>query len=143
MKDLTPLNFDPFELGVEMTEGGIGQIAVKSSTMIQGYYKNDAATARQFGDGYFLTGDIGRLLPSRKLQLLGRCDDVLNLGGLKLPPDSIEAKLKSVDGVIDVAATSIFSDQSIGDLCIAVIRGNDSNREAIVQQIITNVSSLC
>ncbi len=130
------------DFGVEMTEGSIGQIAVRSSTMIQGYYKNNEATEKQFVDGYFLTGDIGRLLPSRKLQLLGRCDDVLNLGGLKHPPDSIEAKLKSIDGVIDLAVTSIYSDQSIDDLCVAVIIENDSDRQAIVQQIITNVSSL-
>ena len=129
------------DFGEEMTEGSIGQIAVRSSTMIHEYYKNDEATTKCFVDGYFLTGDVGRLLPSRKLQIIGRCDDVLNLGGHKIAPDSMEAELKRIDGVIDVAVTSIFSDQWIDDLCIAVVIGNESDRQTITQQIMNYVFS--
>jgi acyl-coenzyme A synthetase/AMP-(fatty) acid ligase len=128
--------------GVAMTDGSVGQIAVKSSTMIRGYYKNDEATKRHFVDGYFLTGDLGRLLPSRKLQIVGRCDDVLNLGGLKIPPDAIESRLQNIAGVIDLAVTSVASGQVIDDLCIAIVRANDSDRKAIVREIKSRIFSL-
>jgi acyl-coenzyme A synthetase/AMP-(fatty) acid ligase len=130
------------DLGMEVAEGNIGQIAVKSSTMIEGYYKNDGATAKQFIDGYLLTGDLGRLLPSRKLQVLGRCDDLINLGGIKLSPEPIEAKLKSIDGVVDLAVTSIRSDQLMDDFCVAVLIKNITDRQAITRKIMTNVSLL-
>lgn len=131
------------DLGVEMAAGSIGQIAVKTSTMVDGYYKNEKATARHFVDGYFLTGDIGRLLPSRGLQLLGRCDDVLNLGGMKSSPDSIEARIKSIDGVLDAAATSIISGQAIEELCVAVVIENVAERcTGIKQTVVDSVSSL-
>jgi acyl-CoA synthetase (AMP-forming)/AMP-acid ligase II len=123
------------DFGEQLSEGTIGQIAVRSPTMAQGYYKNGEATAKHFINGYFLTGDIGRLLPSRKLQILGRCDDLLNQGGLKLAPDFIEAQIKDIGGVIDLAVTSIPSDNLFDDFYIAVIKEKNTDEQTIIQQI--------
>jgi len=123
------------DAGEQLPEGAIGQIAARSPTMVQGYYKNNEATAKHFIDGHFLTGDIGRLLPTRKLQILGRCDDLVNLGGIKLTPDFIEAQIKGISGIIDLAVTSISSDNLVDDLCLALIIEKNTDQQTIIQQI--------
>lgn len=130
------------ESGRATLDGGVGQIAVRCPTMIGGYYKDDEASMRHFVDGFFLTGDLGRILPSRKLQVIARCDDVLNRGGLKIAPDDTEARFKSIPGVVDLAVTTSPSDQLFDDLCFGVVRANGFERKDIIQQIIGGAASL-
>jgi acyl-coenzyme A synthetase/AMP-(fatty) acid ligase len=72
---------------------------------------------------------------------MGRSDDVLNLGGkLKFPPDQIEARLRTIPGVIDIAVTSNSSDQAIDDLCIAMVIEASIDQQSIIQQVTTNAA---
>lgn len=52
--------------------------------------------ASHLGKGEIITNDVVELTDSRHFQLLGRADDVINSGGVKLFPQSIEAKLEKV-----------------------------------------------
>ena len=68
-----------------------GEICVKSSDNISGYYKNPEETAAKFVDGYFRTGDIGVQLASDKIRIIDRKKNLFKLAqGEFVAPERIE-----------------------------------------------------
>ena len=89
----------------DMNEDGEGEICVKGSNVMLGYYKDEAATADAFDeDGYFKTGDYGKIDPKTKsIFITGRKKNLIILSnGKNVYPEEIESELVSVPGVIDV-----------------------------------------
>ena len=107
--------------GDDVPAGHAGQIAVSSPTMVDGYFGDAEATRRHFRDGWFLTGDLGRLRSPRTVELLGRVDDVLNYGGLKCSPAPIEATLRTIPGMRDVAVLSFATGHTIDTLAVVAV----------------------
>jgi acyl-CoA synthetase (AMP-forming)/AMP-acid ligase II len=66
------------------------------------YLDDPKATRRQFRDGWFHPGDSGSVSADGVLSVLGRVDDVANIGGVKIAPDVIEDILRDVPGISDV-----------------------------------------
>ena len=85
-------------------EDGEGEICVKGPNVMLGYYKNDEATAEAIdGDGYFRTGDYGKLTKDRILYITGRKKNLIILSnGKNVYPEEIENELISVPGVQDI-----------------------------------------
>jgi O-succinylbenzoic acid--CoA ligase len=90
--------------------------------MVPCYLWDDALTARYFVDGWHVTGDLGFQPARDRLVLLGRADDMLNIGGIKLPPQPIEADLRSVDGVRDAVLLGIENDLGLTELHVVIER---------------------
>ncbi len=111
--------------GQDVAAGQPGQIVVRTPALVDGFVDDPDANRAQFHDGWFLTGDVGQLLGSRRLRLHGRADDVLNWGGVKLRPDPIETRIRKVPGVREAAVTSISQGQAIDTLCIGVVVDGD------------------
>ena len=84
-------------------EAGEGEIWVKGSNVMLGYYKNEQATADAFSeDGYFKTGDYGRL-DGDVITITGRKKNLIILSnGKNVYPEEIESELIAVPGVIDI-----------------------------------------
>ena len=82
-----------------------GEIWVKGSNVIKNYW--NGLHENNFVDGWFRTGDIGYLDNENYLFLLGRKDDLINVGGEKVFPFEIEDVIKQIDGVADVVAFGI------------------------------------
>jgi long-chain acyl-CoA synthetase len=85
-----------------------GEILIKGPTITPGYWKKPADTKAAFtGDGYFRTGDLGRIDSERYLYLTGRKKDLIILSnGKNVRPDLIEEKIKkSSPLVLDIAIT--------------------------------------
>jgi long-chain acyl-CoA synthetase len=71
---------------------GIGQVAVRGPTVMQGYWKDPQQTAEVLVDGWLLTGDLGRQDSNGHLQLLGRLKNmIVTEGGKNIYPEDIEA----------------------------------------------------
>ena len=121
--------------GEEVAAGQVGRVAVRSPSMVEGYFDDPEATQAHFRDGWFLTGDLGLLLPGRRLKLEGRSDEVLNQGGLKVHPGGIEANICTIPGVADVAVTSVTADGAIDDLCVAVVLDGGVDVAGVLPQI--------
>ena len=88
----------------EPNEYGEGEICVKGSNVMLGYYKNDEATADAFDeDGYFRTGDYGKFGKRGTLFITGRKKNLIILSnGKNVYPEEIESEFVSVPGVVDV-----------------------------------------
>lgn len=85
-------------------EDGEGEILVKGSNVMLGYYKDEAATTEAIGeDGYFRTGDYGKLTEDGILSITGRKKNLIILSnGKNVYPEEIESELIAVPGVQDV-----------------------------------------
>ena len=73
---------------------GVGEILAKGPNIMKGYYKNLEATAEAVKDGWFYTGDLGKLDKNGNLFITGRSKDLIVLGsGKNVYPDEIEFTL--------------------------------------------------
>ena len=100
VNDLKPFRADTVGKplpGVELrildaNEEGIGQVAVRGPTVMQGYWNDPEQTAEVLVDGWLLTGDLGRLDSSGHLLLSGRLKNmIVTEGGKNVYPEDIEA----------------------------------------------------
>ena len=85
-------------------ENGEGEICVKGPNVMLGYYNNPEATAEVFDkDGFFHTGDYGRLDEEGWIYITGRKKNLIILSnGKNVYPEEIEADLQKVEGVAEV-----------------------------------------
>lgn len=98
------------EFGVPVPAGRPGLIAVRAPTMATGYLDDAGATAQHFRDGWFHTNDLGATIGAGRLRILGRADEVLNRGGLKLAPSEVEDALRTHPGIREAAAVMAQDD---------------------------------
>jgi acyl-CoA synthetase (AMP-forming)/AMP-acid ligase II len=107
-------------------EPGIpGSIKVRGGSVVEGYFQDETATATNFRDGWFDTGDIGYLTEDGALYLLGRSDDMMIFNGFNIHPAEIERFMEQHYCVAEVAAVSVRSDLH-GDVPVAfVVRRSD------------------
>ncbi len=87
----------------EPDEDGVGEILVKGTNVMLGYYNEPEATAEAFEDGWFKTGDYGYLDKDGFLFLRGRKKNLIILSnGKNVSPEEIEDKLSTIDYVKEV-----------------------------------------
>lgn len=79
---------DEADGGWHADRGG-GRIAIAGPTLARGYRGRPDLTRESFVDGWFVTSDLGRFADGR-LEVLGRADDVINTGGVKVAASAVE-----------------------------------------------------
>jgi acyl-CoA synthetase (AMP-forming)/AMP-acid ligase II len=98
-----------------------GEILVRGPEVFDGYENDPVATAAAFRDGWFRTGDIGRIDRDGFLFLSGRNKDVINRGGTKVAPTDVEDALARHPQVVEAAAFAV-SHATLGeDIAAAVV----------------------
>jgi acyl-CoA synthetase (AMP-forming)/AMP-acid ligase II len=91
----------------------VGEICVRSSGVMRGYYNNPEATARVLSpDGWLRTGDLGFLDDEGYLYITGRLKDVILLGGENVAPSDVEEIVDHVPGVRYSAALGVDSERT-------------------------------
>ncbi len=89
--------------------------------MFAGYWRLPDRTAVDHrADGYFVTGDIGRLDRAGRLTLEGRRSDMIISGGFNIYPREIEAVIDAVEGVVESAVIGL-PDADLGEVAVAVV----------------------
>jgi acyl-CoA synthetase (AMP-forming)/AMP-acid ligase II len=97
-----------------------GLIRVRSRYAVTGYVGDPVASAKSFRDGWFYPGDIGVLDTNNFLRIVGRQDNVLNLGGDKINPETIERALAIHAGVAECAAFGVPNERGIDEIWVVV-----------------------
>ena len=100
--------------------GEVGRLRVRTASMFAGYLDDPETTRQMLRDGWFYPGDLGVLHGACELELLGRADDLLNIGGVKFLPERIEDVLLQTTGIAEIAIGSIVGAQGVAELCVAV-----------------------
>ncbi|MFA9446256.1 AMP-binding protein [Egicoccus sp. AB-alg6-2] len=116
------------EVDVEPADGhgdtGVGRIRVRGSVLADGYRTRHDTRPLTDDDGWFMTGDHGRLRETGSLEVFGRVDDVIVSGGVNVPANAVAATLRTHPQVGDVAVAG-RPDAEWGETVVAVIVPRD------------------
>lgn len=105
----------------EVPRGEVGEIWLKGPTVIRGYFELPEATAQAFVDGWFRTGDAGRLDDDGYLYVVDRLKDVVIRGGENIYAAEVEAALYEHPDVTEAAIIGVPHDR-LGEEVGAVVR---------------------
>jgi malonyl-CoA/methylmalonyl-CoA synthetase len=109
--------------GVALRVGDDGIVQIKGPSVTSGYWRNREKSAEAFtADGYFITGDVGRLDPDGRVWLSGRSSDLIISGGLNVYPKEIELVLDELPGVVESAVIGL-PHPDFGEAVVAVVAG--------------------
>jgi malonyl-CoA/methylmalonyl-CoA synthetase len=98
---------DP-ETGKELPRESIGVIEVKGPNVFKGYWRMPEKTKAEFrDDGFFITGDLGKIDGSGYVHILGRGKDLVISGGFNVYPKEIESEIDAMPGVIESAVIGV------------------------------------
>jgi O-succinylbenzoic acid--CoA ligase len=106
--------------GVRVRIGGDERIWLGGPVLFSGYFRGPGAPR----DGWFRTGDLGRVESEGRLVVRGRADDVINTGGHKVVPAEVAAVLQTCPGVRDAAVLG-QPDPEWGERVVAVVAPAD------------------
>jgi acyl-coenzyme A synthetase/AMP-(fatty) acid ligase len=111
--------------------GCAGWIRVRTDTMVQGYIDDREASVRMFREGWFYARDLGILHDARRLQVVGRGDDLLNIGWRKLLPEPLEDFILKSVAIGDVGVCSITNPDGIEEICVVLSEPRCSDQEIL------------
>ncbi len=107
--------------GTILPYGQEGIVRVKSEYAVDNYFGNREESTKAFRDGWFYPGDVGTLNSDGLLAITGREQLVLNVGGDKISPESIELVLSQFKGVAEAAALSVPNEYGNNEICAMVV----------------------
>jgi len=121
-----------------MPVGEIGDIQVKGPNVFKGYWRMPEKTAEEFtGDGYFKTGDVGKVDERGYVTIVGRSKDLIISGGYNVYPAEIEGYINEMVGVTESAVVGV-PHPDFGEVGVAVLiakSGADLQPDAIVAEL--------
>ena len=92
--------------GRPAASGADGEIWVRGPNLMLGYHRQPVATAEVLPDGWYRTGDLGRIDTHGHLSVVGRVRDVIIRGGANVDPAEVERALLALPGVRDAAVVA-------------------------------------
>jgi malonyl-CoA/methylmalonyl-CoA synthetase len=96
------------ETGLTGTTGETGMIEIKGPNVFKGYWRMPEKTAEEFSaDGFFKTGDVGRIDATGYVTIVGRSKDLIISGGYNVYPAEIEACINELAGVAESAVIGV------------------------------------
>lgn len=106
------------------------RICLAGTVLAHGYRLRPDLTAEAFDGGRFRTSDRGRLLPDGRLEVLGRIDDMINTGGVKVAATAVERVLTAQPGVRDACVVGV-PDPEWGEAVVALVVGEGCDVDAL------------
>ncbi len=98
---------DP-ETGKDLGRETIGMIEVKGPNVFKGYWRMPEKTKAEFrDDGFFITGDLGKIDDKGYVHILGRGKDLVISGGFNVYPKEIESEIDAMPGVVESAVIGV------------------------------------
>lgn len=128
---------DP-ESGAVLPPNEVGMIEVKGPNVFAGYWNMPDKTAVEFrADGFFMTGDLGKLDANGYLYIVGRGKDLIITGGFNVYPKEIETEIDAVAGVFESAVVGVPHADFGEGVTAAVVRsaGSSVDERAILEAL--------
>jgi malonyl-CoA/methylmalonyl-CoA synthetase len=119
--------------GAEVRLAQDTEIQVRGPSVMRGYLDRPDATAEAFtADGWFRTGDLGRLDEAGYLRIVGRSKELVITGGYNVHPSEVEDVLRTHPAVRDAAVIGV-PDDDLGERVIAFVEASDVTGQALVE----------
>ena len=112
-----------------LPQGRLGRVRARGPNMVDSYPDDAEATARLFRQGWFYPGDLGVLHAPGLLEIAGRADDLLNLGGVKAAPEALEETFRARAAIDDVGVCTLPNADGIEELWVAVVYDAPDDRD--------------
>jgi malonyl-CoA/methylmalonyl-CoA synthetase len=107
--------------GQPLPVGEIGGIQVKGPNIFKGYWRMPEKTKEEFtADGYFKTGDVGKIDADGYITIVGRSKDLIISGGYNVYPAEIEGYINDMPGVAESALVGV-PHPDFGEAGVAVV----------------------
>ncbi|MBX3610286.1 MAG: malonyl-CoA synthase [Hydrogenophaga sp.] len=123
------------EAGRPVETGEIGGIQVRGLNVFSGYWRMPEKTAEEFTtDGYFKTGDVGKVDARGYVTIVGRSKDLIISGGYNVYPAEIESALNEMPGVAESAVVGV-PHPDFGEVGVAVViarPGTEPDADALI-----------
>lgn len=126
------------ETGKELPRDEIGMIEVKGPNVFKGYWRMPDKTKSEFRpDGFFITGDLGKIDDKGYVHILGRGKDLVISGGFNVYPKEIESEIDAMPGVIESAVIGVpHADFGEGVTAVLVCnKGADITEGAVLKAL--------
>jgi malonyl-CoA/methylmalonyl-CoA synthetase len=130
--------------GIELRlDGEDGEILVRGPQVFEGYWRRPDATAEALTeDGWFRTGDLGRLDDEDgSLEITGRSKELIISGGLNVYPREVEAALEEHPAVAQVAVAGVPSERWGEEVVAFVVAAGDLDGDALIAHCRERLSS--
>jgi malonyl-CoA/methylmalonyl-CoA synthetase len=124
---------DP-ETGAKLAQGEVGMIEVRGPNVFKGYWQMPEKTAAELRDnGFFITGDLGKIDDRGYVHIVGRGKDLIITGGYNVYPKEIETEIDAIPGVLESAVVGVpHRDFGEGVTAVVVPTGKVALAEADV-----------
>jgi len=124
------------ETGELAASGVSGEIEISAPSRFLGYFNNPEATREAItADGFFRTGDIGRLRGDGSFVYETRAGDAMRLGGFLVAPGEIEDELKSCAGVADAQVVAVDLKGQARCAAFVIPAGDPPRQEALTAHL--------
>jgi malonyl-CoA/methylmalonyl-CoA synthetase len=109
------------DAGNELPAGEVGGIEVRGPNVFKGYWRMPEKTAEEFtADGWFKTGDVGRIDAQGRVTIVGRSKDLIITGGYNVYPAEVEGFINELPGVAESAVIGV-PHPDFGEAVVAVV----------------------
>ncbi len=131
---------DP-DTGRSVPTGDVGMIEVRGPNVFKGYWRLPEKTAEELREnGFFITGDLGRIDDAGYVSIVGRSKDLIISGGYNVYPKEIEEAIDDLPGVLESAVVGV-PHPDFGEGVIAVVVPADGAAPSEVD-ILANLTDL-
>lgn len=115
---------DP-ETGASVEAEEIGMIEVRGPNVFSGYWRMPEKTAAEFhDDGFFITGDLGKVDADGYVHIVGRGKDLIITGGYNVYPKEVEMEIDAMEGVLESAVFGV-AHPDFGEGIVAAVVARD------------------
>ncbi len=131
------------ETGVDVEPGDMGELLAKGPGVTAGYYNKPEATAEAFtADGWFRTGDLGRIDENHYLTLMGRSKESYRCGGEQVMPTEIEDLLVTHPAVLQAHVVPVPHERmgEVGCAFVVWRDGHQTSPQSLIDFCADNLS---
>ena len=118
---------DP-ESGRVLPQGEVGVLEVRGPNVFKGYWRMPEKTQAEFRpDGFFITGDVGKIDERGYVHIVGRAKDLVITGGYNVYPKEVETEIDAISGVVESAVIGLPHPDFGEGVTAVVVREKDAS----------------